>query len=151
MASEKILESRADPYLTLLSRFWVKIRALVRPNLQGRTGFDNDNKDNDNEDNKDNDNNNKDKDNEDEDDDNKDDDNEDNNNKDNDNEDNDNDDNNNDSDNDNEDNEENDNEDNHATFPTNKIMNSHSFLVQFIFGNHFFSPDLLTSLPTLSD
>ena len=28
------------PVLALLSDFWVKIRALVRPNLQGWTGFD---------------------------------------------------------------------------------------------------------------
>ena len=28
------------PVLALLSDFWVKIRALVRPSLQGWTGFD---------------------------------------------------------------------------------------------------------------
>ena len=28
------------PYFSTLSHFWVKIRALMRPNLQGWTGFD---------------------------------------------------------------------------------------------------------------
>ena len=30
----------STPILALLSHFWVKIRALVRPNLQRWTGFD---------------------------------------------------------------------------------------------------------------
>ena len=30
----------STPILALLSNFWLKIRALVRPNLQRQTGFD---------------------------------------------------------------------------------------------------------------